>query len=75
MAFSCPVTCPPKPGSSKSTSTTTSAPPVLFGPRAVAGDMPPATGFREAKEKRALLFLFQPPASEAVPEQLIVEEK
>ncbi|XP_054571571.1 sal-like protein 2 isoform X4 [Eptesicus fuscus] len=75
MAFSCPVTCPPKPGSSKSTSTTTSAPPVLFGPRAVAGDMPPATGFREAKEQRALLFLFQPPASMAVPEQLIVEEK
>lgn len=38
-------------------------------------DMPPATGFREAKEKRALLFLFQPPASKAVPEQLIIEEK
>lgn len=44
-----------------------------IGPRVVAGDLPPATEFREAKEKRALLFLFQLPASKAMPEQLIEE--
>ncbi|XP_036103165.1 sal-like protein 2 isoform X2 [Molossus molossus] len=54
-------------------SISTSAPPVLFGPRTVAGKVPPATRFRDVKEKRA--FLFQSPASKVVPEQLIIKEK
>ncbi|XP_040476608.1 sal-like protein 2 isoform X3 [Ursus maritimus] len=68
---------PTKPRSSSSTSTTTLglAPPVLFGPGTVAGNLPLAMGSREAKEKRAPLFLFRSPASKAVPEKPIIEEK
>lgn len=68
---------PTKPQSSSSTSTTTTglAPSVLFGPGTVAGKVPPATGSREAKEKRAPLFLFWLPTSKAEPEKPIIEEK
>uniref|UniRef100_A0A8D2C9E0 Sal-like protein 2 n=1 Tax=Sus scrofa TaxID=9823 RepID=A0A8D2C9E0_PIG len=68
---------PTKPQSSSSISTTTSgpAPPVLFGPGTVAGKLPPAVGSREAKEKRAPLFLFWPLASKTVPEKPNTEEK
>lgn len=66
-----------KPRSSGSTSTTSLglAPPVLFGPGTMAGNVPPAMGSREAKEKRAPLFLFRSPASKAVPEKPVREEK
>ncbi|XP_020954946.1 sal-like protein 2 isoform X1 [Sus scrofa] len=67
----------PQSSSSISISTTTSgpAPPVLFGPGTVAGKLPPAVGSREAKEKRAPLFLFWPLASKTVPEKPNTEEK
>ncbi|XP_064148345.1 sal-like protein 2 isoform X3 [Loxodonta africana] len=67
---------PTKPWSSSSSSTTPGlAPPVLFGPKTVAGKVLPGTASREAKEKKAPLLLFRPPASKAVPENPIVEEK
>ncbi|CAD7684496.1 unnamed protein product [Nyctereutes procyonoides] len=68
---------PTKPRSSSSTSTTTLglAPPVLFGPGTVAGNVPPAMASREAKEKRTPFFLFRSPASKAVPGKPIIEEK
>ncbi|XP_022368024.1 sal-like protein 2 isoform X4 [Enhydra lutris kenyoni] len=68
---------PTKARSSSSTSTTalSLAPPVLFGPGNVPGNVPPTMGSREAKEKRAPLFLFRSPASKAVPEKPVMEEK
>ncbi|XP_016021119.1 sal-like protein 2 isoform X3 [Rousettus aegyptiacus] len=67
---------PTNPRSSSSTTTSSLAPPVLFGLGTVAGKMPPAMGSREAKEKkRAPLLLLQPPASKAVLEKPIIEEK
>lgn len=68
---------PTKPRSSSSTSTTalSLAPPVLFGPGNVPGNVPPTMGSREAQEKRAPLFLFRSPAPKAVPEKPVMEEK
>lgn len=67
---------PTNPRSSSSTTTSSLAPPVLFGLGTVAGKMPPAMGSREAKEKkRAPLLLLQAPASKAVLEKPIIEEK
>lgn len=65
----------PQTSSSISISTTTSGParPVLFGPGTEAGKLPPAVGSREAKEKRAPLFLFWPLASKTVPGKPIIK--